>query len=169
MGTGSFPGINCGRGVLLTTHPILVPRSWKSRATPLPTLWDTPGSLYLFYLKTQLIANITNMNEWLWSIGGMVLTGETRNHKELSQCHFVHHKAHLHFTKTESRPSRWQTGDWPPEPFTLQTRPHKRIYRVVQQRLLFLVFNEIWNVQPKFSKTFQRRFSRTCFWRLLRW
>ena len=38
MGTGSFPGVKCGRGVLLTTHPLLVPRSWKSRAIPLPTL-----------------------------------------------------------------------------------------------------------------------------------
>jgi len=28
MGTGSFPGVKCGRGVLLTTHPFLVPRSW---------------------------------------------------------------------------------------------------------------------------------------------
>ena len=36
MGTGSFPGVKCGRGVLLTTHPLLVPRSWKSRAIPLP-------------------------------------------------------------------------------------------------------------------------------------
>ena len=27
MGTGSFPGVNCGQGVLLTTHPLLVPRS----------------------------------------------------------------------------------------------------------------------------------------------
>jgi len=43
MGTGSFPGVKCGRGVLLTTHPLLVPRSWKSRALPLPTLWATPG------------------------------------------------------------------------------------------------------------------------------
>ena len=43
MGTGSFPGIKCGRGVLLTTHPLLVLRSRKSRAIPLPTLWDTPG------------------------------------------------------------------------------------------------------------------------------
>jgi len=43
MGTGSFPGVKCGRGVLLTTHPLLVPpRSWKSRAIPLPTLWATP-------------------------------------------------------------------------------------------------------------------------------
>jgi hypothetical protein len=42
-GTESFPGVKCGRGVLLTTHPLLVPRSWKSRAIPLPTLWATPG------------------------------------------------------------------------------------------------------------------------------
>jgi len=37
------PGVKCGRGVLLTTHPLLVPRSWKCRAIPLPTLWATPG------------------------------------------------------------------------------------------------------------------------------
>ena len=43
MGTGSFPGVKCGRGVLLTTHPLLVPWSWKSRAIPLPTIWATPG------------------------------------------------------------------------------------------------------------------------------
>jgi len=42
MGTGSFPGIKCGRGELLATHPLLVPRSWKNRAIPLPTLWATP-------------------------------------------------------------------------------------------------------------------------------
>jgi len=44
MGTSSFLGVKCGRGMLLTTHPLLVPRSWKSRAIPLPTLcWATPG------------------------------------------------------------------------------------------------------------------------------
>ena len=42
MGTGSFPGVKCGRGVLLTTHTLLGPKSWKSRAIPLPTLWATP-------------------------------------------------------------------------------------------------------------------------------
>jgi len=38
MGTGgSFPGVNQGRGVTLTTHPHLVPRSRISRSyTPLP-------------------------------------------------------------------------------------------------------------------------------------
>ena len=48
-----FPGGKVGRGVLLTTHPLLVPRSWKSKAIPLPTLWATTGpvtgTLYLFY------------------------------------------------------------------------------------------------------------------------
>ena len=52
MGTGSFPGVQYDRGVLLTTHPLLVPWSWRSRAIPLPTLWATTGpvtgTLYLF-------------------------------------------------------------------------------------------------------------------------
>jgi len=38
-GNGSFPTVKCGRGVLLSTHPLLVLPSWKSRAIPLPTLW----------------------------------------------------------------------------------------------------------------------------------
>ena len=49
MGTGSFPGVKYGRGVLLTTHPLLVPRSWKSRAIPLPTLWATTGLVTGFF------------------------------------------------------------------------------------------------------------------------
>jgi len=36
MGTESFPGVKCGRSVLLTTHPLLVQRSGNSRAVPLP-------------------------------------------------------------------------------------------------------------------------------------
>ena len=50
---GLFPGVKCGRGVLLTTHPLLALRSWKSRAIPLPTLWATTGPVtwlrYIFY------------------------------------------------------------------------------------------------------------------------
>jgi len=38
-----FPGGKVRPEVLLTTHPLLVPRSWKSRAIPLPTLWATQG------------------------------------------------------------------------------------------------------------------------------
>jgi len=36
VGTGSFPGVKSGRGVTLTTHPLLVPWSRKSRAIALP-------------------------------------------------------------------------------------------------------------------------------------
>jgi len=40
---GLSQGVKCGWGVLLTTHPLLVPWSWKSRVILLPTLWATPG------------------------------------------------------------------------------------------------------------------------------
>jgi len=39
MGTGSFLGVKCDRGVTLTPHPLLVPRSSKSRAILLLPLW----------------------------------------------------------------------------------------------------------------------------------
>jgi len=41
--SGLFPGVKCGRGVLLTPHPLLVPRSWKSRAIPVTNFRATPG------------------------------------------------------------------------------------------------------------------------------
>jgi len=43
MGTGSFSGVNCGWGVLLTTHLLLTPRSWKSRVIPLPPSGPQPS------------------------------------------------------------------------------------------------------------------------------
>jgi len=55
MGIGSFAGVKCGRGVLLTTHPLLVPRSWKTRAItstlPLGHTGPVTGSFY-FNLET---------------------------------------------------------------------------------------------------------------------
>ena len=42
MCTGSFWGVKYSRVMPLTTHPFLVPRSWKSKAIPLPTIWATP-------------------------------------------------------------------------------------------------------------------------------
>jgi len=64
MGTGSLPGVKCGRDVLLTTHPLLVPRSWKSRAIPLPTLWVCNGITLPFYL---FLLNMTGtaVEQWL--------------------------------------------------------------------------------------------------------
>jgi len=61
MGTGSFQGVKSGRGVLLTTHPLLVPRSWKSRVIPVPTLWATSGpvtgTLYVTFNKNAVCDN----------------------------------------------------------------------------------------------------------------
>jgi len=35
-------GVKCGQGMLLATHSLLVPQTWKGRAIPLPILWATP-------------------------------------------------------------------------------------------------------------------------------
>ena len=60
MGTGSSPGVKSSRGVLLTTHPLLVPSSWKSRAIPLPTLWATTGPITgtLLYLTVMIVMQL---------------------------------------------------------------------------------------------------------------
>jgi len=43
------------------------------------------------------------MNEWVWSIVGMVLTGNTKFlQKNLSQCHFVYHKSNIHLPGIET-------------------------------------------------------------------
>jgi len=39
MGTGSFPGVKSGRGVTMTSCPLLAPWPRKSRAIPLLPLW----------------------------------------------------------------------------------------------------------------------------------
>ena len=39
MGLGPFAGVNSGRGVTLTPHPLLVTWSRQSRAIPLLPLW----------------------------------------------------------------------------------------------------------------------------------
>ena len=59
MGIGYFPGVKYGRRMMLTTYPLLLPRSWKSRAIPLPTLWAKPRpvtwTLYLYsHLNSRL-------------------------------------------------------------------------------------------------------------------
>ena len=61
IGTGSFPGVKYGRGVLLTTHPLLVPLSRKGRAITLPTLWATTGpikGIVYLYLKAYITSHI---------------------------------------------------------------------------------------------------------------
>jgi hypothetical protein len=48
------PGVKHGQGVMLTTHPLLVPRLRKSRSYtschPNAPLWSVMGQLYLFFI-----------------------------------------------------------------------------------------------------------------------
>ena len=66
MGTGSFPRVKSGRAGTLTTHPLLVPRSWKSRAIPLLTLWTTTGpvtgTIYTFHFN--VILKLIKSEDW---------------------------------------------------------------------------------------------------------
>jgi hypothetical protein len=66
MGTGSFPGVKCGRGVLLTTHPLLVLWSWKSRAIPLPPLGHnrTCNGVTLLYISN----NVVRICVWIMAV-----------------------------------------------------------------------------------------------------
>ena len=53
MGTGSFPGVKCSRGVLLTTHPLLAQRPWKSRFIPLPPTGPQPDLQWGYFTFTS--------------------------------------------------------------------------------------------------------------------
>jgi len=70
MGTGSFPAVKCGWGMLLTTYPLLVPQSWKSRAThPLGHTWPVTGSIYLYiyilYVRVQAGKYLLSLSDML--------------------------------------------------------------------------------------------------------
>ena len=56
MGTLSFPGVKCGRGVLLTTHPLLVLRSLESGAI----LYPPSGPHRTYNGITVPYTNVTN-------------------------------------------------------------------------------------------------------------
>jgi len=90
MGTGSLPGVKCGRGVLLTTHPLLVPRSWKSthrlgHTGPVTgSLCLLPVSIIPLVLYTWPHPNITLIEST--SGRNLLYRGDKKNHVFL---HFV--------------------------------------------------------------------------------
>jgi len=53
MGTGSFPRVKSGRGVTLTTYPLLVPWSRKGRSIPLPP--RPPSGPYGLYKACTMV------------------------------------------------------------------------------------------------------------------
>jgi len=96
MVTGSFPRVQCGRGVLLTNHPLLVPQSWKSRAIPLPTLWGTPDLYrehFTFY-SIQCALTCLELDEFLtyakkkkiadyWNLTSFILLNTPHQFREI--------------------------------------------------------------------------------------
>jgi len=57
MGTGSFPGVKSGRGVMLNPHPLLGPWSRKGRAIPL-----LPYGPYGLYRASVPVQGCTLLN-----------------------------------------------------------------------------------------------------------
>ena len=72
-----FSGVKYGRGVLLTTHPLLLPQTWKSRAIPLPTLWATTGpvtgTLYLFLYTIKIEITSTGVFKIQYQVTSVTL------------------------------------------------------------------------------------------------
>ena len=71
MGTGSFPGVRCGRGVTLTPHPLLVQRSKQSRAIPLLSLrafvaYETVKPTYTYFIRTFIWIFYTFLPLYFW-------------------------------------------------------------------------------------------------------
>ena len=94
MDTGSYSGVKSGRGVLLNTHPPLVPRSWKSRAIPLPTFWATPClyrdhlfNIFMYFLHIwKDVSSIRNL-----MARHDVLTNTQPKRTPVSQCVYLHY------------------------------------------------------------------------------
>ena len=63
-----FPGGKGGRGVMLTTHPLLVPRLRKSRAVPPLTPWVLLGLLRGYLYLTKHIYALCGKNAQFWGI-----------------------------------------------------------------------------------------------------
>ena len=83
-----FPGGKGGRGVALTTHHHLVPRSWKSRVIPLLPLWahvacyrvnhHTCKNDHFGFYFVSIFPSLNWDCVWLdalWSLGPEVLSG----------------------------------------------------------------------------------------------
>jgi hypothetical protein len=95
MSTLSFPGVKYGQGVLLTTHSLLLPRSRKSIAILLPTLWTTTGpvtgTLYLFYcikLKVYCTSRKVEMfvEMQVWNLSTHFKTGQLSWRDAVKSC-----------------------------------------------------------------------------------
>jgi hypothetical protein len=91
---GPFPGAKRGRGVTLTTHPHLVPRSRMSRnyisSPPQAPPWRVTGLLYLF---TNNYTTECNRDRPSWEHGSRCVSQETPGTLENVKVYHHHHQS----------------------------------------------------------------------------
>jgi hypothetical protein len=83
MCTRSFLRVKLGRGVLLTTHPLLAPRSWKSSYNS-TSIWATTGPVtgLLLYLVPDIIE--------------IFISWDDTFHFRLTEIRFIYHQTLCH-------------------------------------------------------------------------
>jgi hypothetical protein len=106
MSTGSFLGVKSGRSVMLTPHPILVPWSRKSRATPLLPLWAVQPVqslsclykcalyFYLIYVKAGSNGDSREYGDELSFPKKILNCFPTNNHQYLKENHTKFYSQH---------------------------------------------------------------------------
>jgi hypothetical protein len=64
-----------------------------------------------FVSELRLLSDLLFIPQMIYEhgYGGIILTGETEELREnLSQCHFVHHKSHMHWPGRDTGPPGWE-------------------------------------------------------------
>jgi hypothetical protein len=114
-----FPGRSSPK-VKLSYSPVVIPTGFLYRKAPQQTLrthCSLKGSCatlwwrwrwWLFFVLFQVV-------EHRWN--DIDREQPKYSGKKLSQCHFVHHKSHVNWSRIEPGPPLWEAGGWPPEPW----------------------------------------------------